>query len=95
MKLASRRLKQRQHLVIGKLFSEHPASVGETYTEHMGQAFSFSGALIVAGLACFCHGIFPFLFKKTGSKAITRLHDRMVSNRDSRLTRMQSAAPAE
>jgi hypothetical protein len=27
------------------------------------------------------HGIFPFLFTKTGSSTIARLHDRMIANR--------------
>ena len=27
------------------LFTDHPASVGETYREHMGVAFSFAGPL--------------------------------------------------
>ena len=62
-------------------FTEHPASVGESYVEHMGVAFSFGARMIVAGLACLLHGIFPFLFTKTGSRAIAELHERMVSNR--------------
>lgn len=64
-----------------RLFNEHPASVGESYTEHMGTAWSFSARMLIAGLACFVHGIFPFLFVKTGSQAITELHDRMVTHR--------------
>lgn len=64
-----------------QLFTEHPASVGETYGEHMASAFSFGSAMIVAGFACLLHGIFPFLFVKTGSAAITRLHQRMVTHR--------------
>ncbi|MCG8509550.1 MAG: DUF6356 family protein [Rhodospirillales bacterium] len=64
-----------------KLFTEHPASVGETYREHMGVAFSFSGAMVAAGIACFLHGLFPFLFTSTGSRTVSALHDRMVANR--------------
>lgn len=63
------------------LFTEHPRSVGETYLEHMGVAASFGGRLLVAGLACMVHAVLPFLFTKTGSQAITELHDRMVLNR--------------
>lgn len=37
--------------------------------------------LIVAGIACLLHAIFPFLFVKTGSKQIVQLHDKMVTNR--------------
>ncbi|MCR9073878.1 MAG: DUF6356 family protein [Alphaproteobacteria bacterium] len=63
------------------LFTEHPRSVGETYLEHMGVAASFGGRLLVAGLACMVHAVLPFLFTKTGSQAITELHNRMVLNR--------------
>ncbi|MDW3207103.1 MAG: DUF6356 family protein [Alphaproteobacteria bacterium] len=62
-------------------FTKHPASVGETYTEHMGTAFSFAGPLLLAGLCCVVHAFLPFAFEKTGSRMITRLHDRMVANR--------------
>ncbi len=62
-------------------FTEHPASVNETYFEHMGQAFSFGFPMLVASFACILHGLFPFLFTSTGSQCIARLHDRMVVNR--------------
>ena len=62
-------------------FTEHPASVGESYLEHMGVAFSFGGRMLAAGVACLLHGIFPFLFTKTGSRTITELHERMVEKR--------------
>ena len=64
-----------------KLFTEHPASVGETYFEHMGNAVSFSTRMLAGGLACMVHAFLPFLFVKTGSNAVTKLYDRMVVNR--------------
>ncbi len=63
------------------LFTDHPATVGETYPEHMGMAFSFGLRMIGAGVACLLHGMVPALFTKTGSNAIDALHDRMVVNR--------------
>jgi len=62
-------------------FTRHPATVGEGYFEHLGQAFSFAGPMLLAGLACAAHGLMPFLFLKTGSKTIARLHDRMTAHR--------------
>lgn len=62
-------------------FTDHPASVGEGYFEHMGQAFAFSRAMFVASLACAMHGLLPFLFLKTGSSTIQRLHTRMIAHR--------------
>ena len=62
-------------------FSDHLASVDETYVEHMGHAFSFGGVMILAGVACLIHGLAPNLFVKTGSRTIAALHERMVLNR--------------
>ena len=74
-----------------KLFTEHPASVGETYFEHLRAASSFSVSLFGAALCCAVHAVFPFLFEKTGSTMIERLYDRMCVNR----SRLQNAASAE
>ena len=63
------------------LFTRHPESVGETYFEHMGMASSFGLKMLAAGCCCLLHGLFPFLFVKTGSTAIADLHHRMVTHR--------------
>jgi hypothetical protein len=62
-------------------FTAHPRSVGESYTEHFGVAMSFAVAMIAGGLACAVHAVLPFMFTRTGSQTIRRLHDRMVANR--------------
>jgi hypothetical protein len=59
-------------------FTAHPASVGETYGEHFASATYFSRQLLVAAAACFVHALLPFLFEKTASGILRRLHDRMV-----------------
>lgn len=64
-----------------RAFTEHPASVGETYAEHMARASCFGLRMIGAGIACLVHALLPFLFVRTGSVAITELNDRMVVNR--------------
>jgi hypothetical protein len=64
-----------------KLFSSHPASVGETYAEHWTSALGFGLRLIWAGLACCLHGFFPFLCVSTGSRTVAKLHEGMVLNR--------------
>jgi len=65
-----------------RLFTEHPESVGETYVEHLGMASGFGMRMILGGVACLLHGLLPFLFTKTGSRVITELHGRMVTNRN-------------
>ena len=67
--------------MFNRLFLDHPRSVGESYLEHQRHAFGFGIALLGAGLACLVHAMIPGLFVRTGSEAITRLHDRMVVNR--------------
>jgi hypothetical protein len=68
--------------VFTRLFLEHPRSVGESYLEHQRHALGFGCSLFLASLACFIHAIVPGLCVRTGSTAITRLHDRMVTNRN-------------
>ena len=67
--------------MIKKWFTEHPASVNETYMEHFCKASSFSWQLFKASLACLIHAFFPACCVKTGSKAITDLHNKMVTFR--------------
>ncbi len=62
-------------------FTQHPASVGESYTQHMVHAAGFGLSMIGGGLACLVHAVLPFFCEKTGSAIIRRLHDRMVLNR--------------
>ena len=68
-------------IMLAKLFTEHPASVDETYAEHMATALSFSGPLFKASCAALIHAFLPFLFVTTGSETIATLHERMVTNR--------------
>ena len=61
-----------------RLFTEHPASVGETYTQHMGVALSFALPLTKAALGAFVHAVFPFLCTTTASDTVKGLHARMT-----------------
>ena len=63
------------------LFKDHPASVGESYFQHMGAAIGFAARLFGASLACFVHGFLPFLFTRTGSSVVKRLHNDMIAAR--------------
>ena len=64
-----------------RLFTEHPASVGETYVEHLVRATCFGGRMVAAGLACMLHALLPFIFVRTGSEAITELNERMLATK--------------
>jgi hypothetical protein len=67
--------------MIKRLFTSHPASVGETYGQHLVQALSFAAAMFAGAVACLIHALVPSMCKRTGSRIIMRLHDRMVVNR--------------
>ena len=64
-----------------RAFTEHPASVGETYTGHLVSAVCFGTRMALAGIACLVHGILPFMFVRTGSRAIAELNERMIADR--------------
>lgn len=66
---------------LSHLFTEHPASVGESYWAHLLRAAGFGSRMLLAGAACMVHAIFPFLFVRTGSSAIAELHAAMVTGR--------------
>lgn len=66
---------------MANLFTDHPASVGETYGQHLRFATNVGLKMTLAGLACMVHGLLPFCFVTTGSRAITGLHDRLVAGR--------------
>jgi hypothetical protein len=63
------------------LFTDHPASVGETYGQHLAMAAGFGLRMMLGGVACLVHGLLPFVFVKTGSRAIELLYERMVVSR--------------
>jgi hypothetical protein len=67
--------------MIRRLILDHPASVGETYWQHMAVAASFGWAMAKASAACFVHALVPGLCERTGSRIIQTLHERMVRHR--------------
>jgi hypothetical protein len=64
-----------------RLFTDHPASVGETYWQHLGAAAGFGFRMIWGGIVCLVHALIPGAFCTKGSEMICELHERMVTNR--------------
>ena len=58
-------------------FTAHPASVGETYLQHMRFAFRFGSRMLRGGIAALIHSVFPFLCVTTAS----RINDELVELR--------------
>ncbi len=67
--------------MIRRLFLDHPASVGESYTEHCAVAARFGVALIGAGLAALVHAVLPSAFGTHASRTVIRLHRQLVAKR--------------
>lgn len=63
-------------MTLSKLFTEHPASVDETYFGHMAFAAWFASRLFMAGGAALIHAILPFLFETTASRIVRELYER-------------------
>jgi hypothetical protein len=61
---------------IARLFTAHPASVDETYFEHMAFAGWFASRLFMAGGAALVHAFLPFMFETTASGIIRELYER-------------------
>lgn len=63
--------------MIYRKFSEHPASIGETYWEHLIFAWNKGFCLLRLSLVCFLHGLFPFLFETTASDKLKEINSEM------------------
>jgi Family of unknown function (DUF6356) len=68
---------------VRRLFTEHPASVGESYLQHLWIASGFALRMFGGAVACFLHALFPFAFRHTGSDCIAGLYAQMNTRRRS------------
>ena len=56
------------------VFTDHPNSAGETYSEHLGIAMRFGARLFCAGCAAIVHAVIPALFQTTASRMVEAMH---------------------
>ena len=66
--------------MISKVFFDHPATVEESYFEHMAFAGGFAFKLFLAAAAALVHAIIPCLFEKTSGNLIRKMYAR-IENR--------------
>jgi coenzyme F420-reducing hydrogenase gamma subunit len=62
---------------IRNYFTEHPASIGESYRQHLSVATRYSAQLFLAAGACAVHAVIPNLFTTTASAKIKDLYSQM------------------
>ncbi len=60
---------------MSKKFTEHPATVDETYFEHMAFAAGMSKKLLKAAWCCAVHAVMPWRHCTSGSTAIKEMHE--------------------
>jgi hypothetical protein len=65
--------------MFGRLFMDHPRSVGESYFEHLLFAGGFALRLLGAGLAALVHALIPCLFEKTASNMIAKMYAKTLN----------------
>ncbi|MCW1950576.1 MAG: DUF6356 family protein [Octadecabacter sp.] len=67
----------RTNSLIDRWFLAHPATVDETYFQHMRFALGFAFWLVTAGLAALVHAVFPALCETTASRILGMLTARI------------------
>jgi hypothetical protein len=67
--------------VLKRLFTEHPATVNESYWQHFASAMGFGFRMIWGGLVCMVHAVIPGVCCTKASEMIGELNDRMITNR--------------
>jgi hypothetical protein len=67
--------------MLGRLFRDHPKSLGMSWAEHGAGAVVIGARMVGAGLACFVHAAVPGLFTQTAGKTVLSLHDHMMQRR--------------
>ena len=65
--------------LFSSLFLDHPATVDETYFQHMRFAFGFAFWLGAAAFAALVHALIPAFCETTASRILKRLHVRIES----------------
>ena len=76
-------------------FTKHPASVDETYLQHLAFACMFGCRMLAGGVACCIHGLLPFLFTSTGSSIVLDLHALLMRKRSAKLSKAPGRSDPE
>ena len=71
--------------MLGRLFLDHPRSLGMGWAGHGAGAVAIGLKMIGGGMACLVHAVVPALFTETAGRTVMGLHDYM--------TKRKAAAP--
>jgi len=67
--------------MIGRVFQDHPRSLGMSWAGHAAGAIVIGGRMIGAGVACIVHAIVPALFTETAGRTVVDLHAHMTERK--------------
>ena len=67
--------------MLGRLFVDHPKSLGMSWAEHGAGAAVIGARMVGAGIACMVHAAVPGLFTQTAGKTVLSLYDHMMQRR--------------
>jgi hypothetical protein len=73
--------KKEEKAMIGRLFRDHPKSLGMSWAQHGAGAAVIGARMVGAGLACIVHAAVPALFTETAGRTVQSLHDHMVKRK--------------
>lgn len=60
--------------MLQRVFLQHPATVNETYGQHLVFALRFASTLFLAAGAALVHALVPCLCEKTASRLVERMY---------------------
>lgn len=66
------------------MFSDHPRSLGMSWSGHAAGAVAIGFRMMGAGAACVVHAIVPAWFTETAGKTVVSLHEHMTKRRAGR-----------
>ena len=69
--------------MLGRLFLEHPRSLGMSWAKHGAGAIVIGGRMVGAGVACIIHAIVPGIFTETAGRTVMDLHAYMTRRKAS------------
>jgi hypothetical protein len=64
-----------------RVFTAHPAAVGETYSGHLRAACAIAFRLLAGGMGCRVLALLPFLLQRAASDCVRELHERLIVRR--------------
>ena len=67
--------------MIGRMFQNHPRSLGMSWAGHCAGAVAIGARMIGAGIACIVHAVVPGLFAETAGRTVVDLHTHMTKRK--------------